>query len=43
MTEHCPYYYAYWKERGKLYKKYIGKYTLAVERTKHQSNDDHVD
>jgi hypothetical protein len=24
--EHGPYYYAYWREEGKLHKKYLGKY-----------------
>jgi hypothetical protein len=30
--EHGPYYYAYWKENGKLHKKYIGKYPPPVEK-----------
>jgi len=31
--EHGPYYYAYWKENGKLHKKYIGKYPPPIEKT----------
>jgi len=29
--EHGPYYYAYWKENGKLRKKYIGEYLPSMK------------
>ena len=32
-SKHGPYYYAYWKDKGKLRKKYIGKYPTTAERT----------
>jgi hypothetical protein len=38
--EHGPYYYAYWKENGKLHKKYIGKYPPSVENTKKDKSGD---
>ena len=36
--EHGPYYYAYWKENGKLRKKYIGEYPPSVENTTSKSS-----
>ena len=36
--KHGPYYYAYWKEGGKLGKKYIGKYDPRKEQQE-QRND----
>jgi hypothetical protein len=38
--KHGPYYYAYWKENGKLKKKYIGKYDPRVE-TKKEDDEIH--
>jgi hypothetical protein len=42
--KHGPYYYAYWKDdKGKLHKRYIGKYPRPVENTKFKSSDmDHA-
>jgi len=38
--KHGPYYYGYWKENGKLKKKYIGKYDPR-EETKKEDNELH--
>jgi len=42
--KHGPYYYAYWKDdKGKLHKRYIGKYPRPAENTKSKSSDvDHA-
>jgi hypothetical protein len=33
-SKHGPYYYAYWKDdKGKLHKRYIGKYHSSIENT----------
>lgn len=34
QSKHGPYYYAYWKENGKLRKKYIGGYPPPVSKIK---------
>jgi hypothetical protein len=38
--KHGPYYYAYWKENGKLKKKYIGLYNPR-EETKKEDDELH--
>jgi hypothetical protein len=41
LAEHGPYYYAYWRDdSGKLKKKYIGKYHLAVGNTNKAKSSD---